>query len=280
MSNSALSDGFALTDPPLAFSGNIAATRLSPTYRLGLVVVALTMLLLPILYLGLIALTAAGVWWHATANVWIVTGRSGGQLRLLAYATPLVAGLVLMFFMVKPILARPSARKQPLPIDEADEPTLFAFIEEICRQVGAQRPRRVQVDCNVNASAGLIGSRFALLRRDLVLTIGLPLVAGLSARELAGVLAHEFGHFAQGGGMRLTAVVRGVNGWFARVVYERDAWDERLERWTKEADGRLAIVLLVTHVGVWISRRILYGLMLGGHAISCFMLRQMEYDAD
>ena len=61
-----------------------------------------------------------------------------------------------------------------------------------------------------------------VFKKDLVLTIGLPLVAGLSIREFGGVLAHEFGHFAQGGGMRLTALVRFVNGWFARVVYERD----------------------------------------------------------
>jgi Zn-dependent protease with chaperone function len=36
----------------------------------------------------------------------------------------------------------------------------------------------------------------------LVLVIGLPLAAGMSMRQVAGVLAHEFGHFAQGAGMR------------------------------------------------------------------------------
>ena len=113
-----------------------------------------------------------------------------------------------------------------------------------------------------------------------MLTIGLPLVAGLSIREFAGVLAHEFGHFAQGGGMRLTAIVRGVNGWFARVVYERDEWDETLERWSRETDFRLAFVLVIARGAVWVSRRVLTGLMFGGHAISCFMMRQMEYDAD
>jgi Zn-dependent protease with chaperone function len=280
MSASVISPGFALSNPPLAFTGTIAPTRLSLTYRLGLVIVAVTMLMLPLLYVGLIAATGAGVWWHAIGNVWLLRLGSSMQWRALLYATPLVAGIVLMFFMVKPILARPSARRQPLPIDAADEPVLFSFIDEICRQVGARRPRRVQVDCNVNASAGLIGGRLGLLRRELVLTIGLPLAAGLTVRELGGVMAHEFGHFAQGGGMRLTAVVRGVNAWFARVVYERDAWDETLERWSREADGRLGIVLGVARVAVWVSRWILYLLMLGGHAISCFMLRQMEYDAD
>jgi Zn-dependent protease with chaperone function len=279
MSPLAPSHGFALSGPPFVFSGRIAPARLSLTYRLGLVVVAVTMLLLPVLYLALIVVTGAAVWWHATANTWILSGNSAYQVRLVSYATPLVAGLVLMFFMVKPILARARAREQPFPIAAADEPALFAFIDQICRQVGARQPRRVQVACHVNASAGLMDGRLGLLQRDLVLTIGLPLVAGLSARQLAGVLAHEFGHFAQGGGMRLTAIVRSVNAWFARVVYERDAWDEQLEHWST-LDWRLASVMSVARLAVWLSRSVLYVLMVGGNAISCFMLRQMEYDAD
>jgi Zn-dependent protease with chaperone function len=248
-------------------------------YRVGLVIVAVAMLLLPLLYLALIGATGALVWWHVTENTWILDG-SGVQWRFLAYATPAVAGGVLVFFMVKPILARPSASRDPVPIDAHGEPVLFGLVEEICRQVRSPRPRRVCVDCAVNASAAFVPGPLRLLRRDLVLTVGLPLVAGLSIREFAGVLAHEFGHFAQGGGMRLTAIVRGVNAWFARVVYERDEWDVKLERWSRETDWRLAIVLVFARGAVWVSRRILAGLMIGGHAISCFMMRQMEYDAD
>lgn len=263
----------------LFFSGTIAPTRISPTYRLGLVVVAITMLLLPVLYLALIALIGVAVWWHVTSNTWILSG-SGMQWRLLVYLTPLVVGVVLLFFMVKPIFARPSARQDPLPVDEDSQPALFAFISEICRQVRAPLPRRVQVNCTVNASASFMRGSLSLLRHDLVLTIGLPLVAGLSVRQFGGVLAHEFGHFAQGGAMRLTAIVRGVNGWFARVVYERDEWDDNLDRWAQGSDWRIASVLKLARGSVWLSRRALTALMMGGHAISCFMMRQMEFDAD
>ena len=155
------------------------------------------------------------------------------QGRLLVYLGPALIGVVLMFFMVKPILARPSRNAIPFRSTRA-EPVLIAFIQAICRQIRAPMPRRVQVDCTVNASAGFMRQGIAgVLSNDLVLTIGLPLVAGLTVRQLGGVLAHEFGHFAQGGGMRLTAIVRGVNAWFARVVFERDEWDLRLEEWSK-----------------------------------------------
>ena len=55
-----------------------------------------------------------------------------------------------------------------------------------------------------------------------MLTVGLPLVEGLNVRQLGGVLAHEFGHFAQGSGMCLTYLIRSVNAWFGRVAYQRD----------------------------------------------------------
>lgn len=59
-----------------------------------------------------------------------------------------------------------------------------------------------------------------------VVMILLPvLYLGLTVRQLAGVIAHEFGHFTQGTAMRLTYLVGQVNLWFARVVYQRDAWD-------------------------------------------------------
>ena len=266
--------------PPLVLSGTIVPTRLSLLYRVGLVVVAVGMLLLPSLYLTVVAGSAAVVWWHLTANTWILSGSGGGQWRLLAYVAPAIIGVAVVFFMVKPVLARPAKRQDPVVLSPTEEPELFAFIQQICRQVRAPMPRRVQVDCQVNASASFLPGRLSTVRRDLVLTIGLPLVVGLSVRELGGVLAHEFGHFAQGGGMRLTTFVRGINHWFARVVYERDHWDEKLEKWSTEGDGRASIIFAIARGCVWLSRRLLFGLMMAGHAISCFMLRQMEYDAD
>ena len=259
-------------------SGTIEPTRLSPAYRLGLVVVASAMLLLPLLYLGIIVLAAAIVWWNL--NALALRDFSGTPFVTFAYLAPAGMGIVLIFFMLKPVLARPRRKQDPPSVLPDAEPVLFAFIEQICRQVRAPVPRLVQVDCRVNASAGFTGGFLGVLRKDLVLTIGLPLVERLSVRELGGVLAHEFGHFAQGGGMRLTALVRSINGWFARVVYERDRWDLDLEQWEKEKDGYTTIIIVAGRAAIWLSRRVLAGLMKAGRAISCFMMRQMEYDAD
>ena len=188
-----------------------------------------------------------------------------------------MAGGILIFFLVKPFFAAKAKRPEPITLDPEQEPLLFAFVQKVCGLVGAPAPCRIVVDCEVNASASL---RRGLWSKDLVLTIGLPLATGLEMRQFAGVLAHEFGHFAQGAGMRLTYIIRKINFWFARVVYERDEWDLKLEQYAKGGDWRVLIVLHTARGCVWLSRRILWALMHTGHAISCFMLRQMEYDAD
>ena len=211
-----------LAGAPFSFAGTLTPTRLSPAYRAGLVVVALAILLLPLVYLGVIGLAGSGVWWHLTRNVWLVQGKAGGgfsaQWRIIAYVAPALAGTMATLFMVKPVFARRQRPRPPMVLAPDDPPQLFSFIEQICAHVRAPIPRIVQVDCQVNASASFAPHWSSLLRRDLVLTIGLPLVHALSIRELGGVLAHEFGHFAQGSGLRLTMLVRGINGWFSRVV--------------------------------------------------------------
>jgi len=268
-----------------AFQGGIRPARISLLYQAGLLLVALTMVLLPLVYLAMVMAAGWGVYYFAVHCRFLVTSMQGGPrlylLKLLVYGGTLFVGAVLVFFMVKPLFARRQKRAQPLALNPGVDATLFAFIARICESVGAPMPRRIDLDCQLNASAGFRRGAFSLIGNDLVLTIGLPLVAGLTMREFAGVVAHEFGHFTQGFGMRLSYLIRSVNGWFARVVYERDAWDEWLTSWAEETeDWRAMIVVNFARLAVWLSRSLLAMLMYLGHGVSCFLLRQMEYDAD
>jgi len=112
------------------------------------------------------------------------------------------------------------------------------------------------------------------------LTIGLPLVAGLNLRQFAGVLAHEFGHFTQGFECgSLTSSVASTPGlleWSMSATHGT----RTLEEW-----GLRSMIggyhSSSTSPG-WRSgfRLLLAMLMYLGHGIGCFMLRQMEYDAD
>jgi len=261
-------------------SGPVPAAKISPLYKLGMAAVATAMVLLPLLYVALIGGVGYATYRYAITGLAVFEGDGGGQGKLLIYLGPLVIGALVVVFMIKPLFARRPQQVEPREISRQDEPQLFEFIERICDLVHAPRPRRVQVDLQVNASASFRRGFLSLFSQDLTLTIGLPLAAGLNVRQLGGVLAHEFGHFAQGAGMRLTFVIRSVSGWFSRVVYERDAWDEGLESAARNIDLRIGIILHLARFMIWLTRKLLWVFMMTGHAISCFMLRQMEFDAD
>jgi Zn-dependent protease with chaperone function len=264
-----------------ALSRPIDPVRVGPLYTAGLLLVAVTMVLLPLVYVGLIVLVAKLLWWHVVHDVTIFKGGGNAKGKLLVYLAPIIVGGVLLLFMVKPLFARRGKADKPLSLSRDREPLLFQFVDRLCVAVGSPAPVRIDVDCQVNASAAFRHQGpFAFLTRQLVLTIGLPLAAGLDVRQFAGVLAHEFGHFAQGTGMRVTYVIRSINRWFARVVYERDAWDEMLAGSAGEWGAGGALIVLTARLMVWVTRRVLWCLMMVGHGISSLMLRQMEFDAD
>jgi Zn-dependent protease with chaperone function len=268
-------------DPLAGLSERLPRPRLPAAYLLGLLLVSVGMIVLPLLYLALVAASAWAVYWWATHGFAMLFhgSVSGTNFRVIAYLGPLVCGGAVPLFLVKPLFARRPAPPGERYLERKDQPLLFRFIERLASVVGAPAPDRIVLDCQVNAGAGL---ELGLLRREgtaLVLSIGLPLVAGLTLPQLANVLAHEFGHFGQGAGMRLGRVIRAVNLWFQRVVYERDDWDEALAT-GREGEGWWAIACFGAQVLVGLGRRILYGLMVAGHGMSCYLSRQMEFDAD
>ncbi len=191
------------------FQGTVAAVPLRFRFRLGLVLVAIVTVLLPLIYLAVVASAGYGVYFHLTNNLWLLEGRGSYLVRGILYAGPAVVGGVLVFFMWKPLLARPAHVQTGVTIERADAPLLFELVERIRGAVRAPAPRALVLDSEVNASASFRRGLTSFARRDdLTLTIGLPLVAGLDIRQLSGVLAHELGHFAQGSSMRLTYLIR------------------------------------------------------------------------
>jgi predicted Zn finger-like uncharacterized protein len=254
-------------------------------YRLATVLAAFFMLLLPLLYLAMIGLVIAAICYHAVYSVALfehVRGR-GIFAALAIYIFPLLAGSLCVFFMFKPLFVRRARVVRERSITRGGEPLLFALVDKICKVVKAPRPRQINIDADVNASASFRNGIWSLFRRgDLTLTIGAPLAAGLTANQFVGILAHEFGHFSQGGGMKMTFIVRSINHWFARLVYERDEWDQWLADQIndEESDFRIKLVFFLSQVFVYLTRAVLWCFMMIGHVGCCILLRQMEYHAD
>jgi len=273
-------------DPATVFTGKIKRPGVGFFYTIGLAAVTFIMALMPVIYVALIALVIYATYYHAVHHIGIMSSRIGGLnprvwiFKFFIYATPIFIGSVVSLFMLKPLFARHRENYQPYALNPEAEPTLYAFIAKICEIVGAPMPRLIELDCEMNASASLRKGFASFIGRDLTLRIGMPLVAGLTVAEFAAVIAHEFGHFRQGLAMRLSYIVHRIDHWFARVIFERDSWDEWLEEMTTSEETWITLTAAFAIFSVGLSRQVLKLLMLCGHAVSCFLSRQMEYQAD
>lgn len=254
----------------------VAPPRVPLSYLLGLFLAGLLVLTLPLIYLAIIAAIGSGIAWHAVENAAIFESTSGLKGRVFAYVAPIVVGLAVLFALLKPFLA---PRRKPPPqytLKREDQPRLFAFIDAICTALRAPRPREVAIDNRVNASASLRSP----LSRDLRLTIGMPLFAGLNARQLGGVLAHEFGHFSQGFAMRFSFTLASIANWLNRCAHERDRWDDKLEQMGRDGGFFMQIIGALCRFFIGIGRAIIGALAWVGRMATLFLMRRMEFDAD
>jgi Zn-dependent protease with chaperone function len=267
-----------------ALQSDVPRVRTPILYRLMQLLVVLVMLVLPVVYIGLIGLLGYAVYLHTVNDVGMFQGIRSPRAMLfmfILYCVPIIGGVVTMFFMIKPFFAPRLEEHIPVTLTPEQQPKLFVLVENLCHAVKAPVPSEIVVDTQVNASASFRKGMLSFFGNDLTLTIGLPLVSCLSMNHFVGILAHEFGHFSQGAGMRLSYVISSINHWFARVVYERDQWDQTLvELGQASESGWIMLSVAFIRLMVWLSRRVLWILMLVGNIASCLLMRQMEYDAD
>ena len=260
------------------FEGTIPRPTQPAKYASSVLGVAALVVLIPVLYMA--AIVGFG-WlgaWYASASP-VLANPSFHKLVFL-YLAPLLAIAGVIVALIKPLLAPKEIQHKPYVLREDHDPLLFAFVHEVCDRVGAPRPKEIHLDCQVNASASFRRGIASFFSNDLVLTIGLPLVAGLTLRQFAGVLAHEFGHFTQSVGMRAGYVIFKVNRWLYKIAYHHDRWDETLEQWSLRHDNYLGTVLAIVIAAISGVRYVLRGLAWVGSTVSFYMLRQMEFDAD
>ncbi len=119
-------------------------------------------------------------------------------------------------------------------------------------------------------------------QKNFTLTLGIQIIAGLTIEELAGVMAHEFGHFSQSGSTFLHRMIQKINFWFAMAVYQPDAVDALIESTTDSDEGAssLSVLGFLLWILVGLGRIILWLLMQFGLFVSSSLLRRMEFDAD
>ncbi len=268
-----------------AFRGDFARPRITIAHRLVGLIVALLMLLLPVIYLSLIVGIGYATYWH-TVNDWVwVVNVPGGRAKILAglvYGAISFAGLLWVLSLIRPLFFFGHQQHEQTGLSREEEPVLFAFTDRLAEVVGSPKPDVINLSLDVNASASYQTTWFGLRRKQFCLTLGIPLLAGMTLNQVSGVIAHEFGHFSQSGSMFLDRIIRRINFWFANAVYGESSVDDFSNELMHDEDGNVLVVLFgfFTFLLVGFGKIVLWCLMMIGHGVSCTLMRRMEYDAD
>lgn len=278
-----------------SFQTNLPVEKKSIIYHIGLLLVTIAMVLLPCIYILLIITSGYGIYYYNNNPTLIDAVVSATskivQNEVVQRTFPIIFPTIIVFvqiiFLALPIVSSVFRfivnliiRKKLRTLNPKEEPLIYYFVDQICKSINSPTPKRINITPEPNASASFRNGLPSIIRGDdLVLTIGLPLITTLNVQQLGGIVAHECGHFSQRFGFRLHYIIYSINNWFARVVYERGAFEVWVKNELSKA-GVYAILGWISLIYIWITRIILWIFMKVGRIISSFMSRQMEFDAD
>ncbi|MDH5388382.1 MAG: M48 family metallopeptidase [Gammaproteobacteria bacterium] len=270
-----------LKDFEALINKDIPKVKVAGKYKLGLLLAIIISTIAPLIYLGIIAGLIAGIVAYINNLPDILSEISGGTAKLATIIIPTFIPSILLLFLIKPLFARHPARREYI-LKRNQFPALFNLVDVMCNKIGVPVPVQISVNNDVNASASSMHGLLSLIRGQLKLTVGLPLITGMSLRQLTGVLAHEFGHFSQASAMTAYYLVNTINYWFYNRAYEPDTWDKRLETWFEKADWHFLITIAImgAKLGIFLTRKLFAVLFVLNHKTTQFMSRHMEYDAD
>lgn len=250
-------------------------TKLSPSYNFRAFLAVLSILLFFILYFSLV--TALGYMVYM-AIIYEVENINKFTILLKLGA---IAGAVMLFlFTLKFIfkLRNPQIENR-IKLDNDANPELVEFINNICIETGAPRPKSIYVDPDVNAYVSYSNMWLSLIlpvKKDL--TIGMGLISCLNLNEFKAVTSHEFGHFAQSS-MKIGSYIISANTIIHDMIFTRDKWDEILEKW-RGTDIRLSAAAWVITPIIWLIRQVLKLFYSFLNVMYSSLSREMEFNAD
>ncbi len=250
-------------------------TALTGSYQVRAALAVVAIALFFVLFTALVAATAWLVWLAIIYPIHDIN-----KLTIIAKLGAIAGAFMLFAFTLKfAFKLKNHVPTNRIELKREKHPRLFAFVERICAETKAPRPRKIHADPDVNAYVAYTNTWLSLIlpvKKDL--TIGLGLVSILDRSEFKVVTAHEFGHFAQRS-MRIGSYIISANTIIHDMIYNRDKWDEMLDQW-RGADLRLSFVAWIITPVIWLIRKTLGLFYVLLNRLHSSLSREMEFNAD
>ena len=248
-----------------AFDSRMTPPAVPLGRKLFTVAVAGVLLILPLFYIAALGGLGYGIFWLATSSY-------GRELSPAVFWIAIVTAALLLLCLLKPLVEPRRLLVEVYPLTADKEPLLTEFLQLIGKQVNAAPPARVQTECSTRLELDS--------RRGGTLTIGLPLAASLSAEQLAGLIGGQLAHVRKNAGCGPTNLIRSINGWLWRSIYEDGRFDAWLARVAQRPKFSLAKLLVPLRAAKLVTQAVLFIPMFIGNTLAQNLVRQSELDAD
>ena len=189
-----LSDTYSQEDIRNGFRAEVRSQKLSVGERVSMVLSAFMAVTVPAGFMVLVGV-ALFVWIGSTvsylreptSSLWWASVLVFGNLFLLGFVVAMARRLVLIG----------RRRKEFLNVTVHQQPELHAFVNHIADLLGGPLPSAIKLDAEVGLILRPAAWRNAVMGVGPEVVIGLPLLYGLSARQLSGVIAHAYAGYTR-----------------------------------------------------------------------------------
>ncbi|PCH76969.1 MAG: hypothetical protein COB98_04770 [Flavobacteriaceae bacterium] len=250
-------------------------TKLPASYQFRAALAILAILLFFVMYFGLVVLLG-----YLAYYAFVYDMGSVNKLTILLKIGAIAGAVMLFVFTLKFVFKlknhKPTNR---IKLKKDDHPELWSFIDTICKETGAPRPKTIFIDPDVNAYVSYTNVWLSLLfpvKKEL--TLGLGLISCLNLSEFKAVVSHEFGHFAQRS-MKIGSYINSANAIIHDMIFTRDSWDNLLDQW-RNSDIRLSAAAWIITPMIWVIRKVLSLFYQFLNVMYSSLSREMEFNAD
>lgn len=212
---------------------------ISLAQQLRLNLTAAVMLVLPLMYLGAIALIGRALLAQLGSGMTLFA-EYNPLLAIPMFVLPLLALLGLGLLWLEPIWPSKSADDNSVDLDPTTQAETYAWCGRLCRTLDVPEPTSLRLSLAPASRAELTNGVTSLVHQTLELRLSASQVAGLDARELACIVGHELARFADWRIMKLAYLIDAIHRRFARGLDRESGVSLRLARLARHDDERLA----------------------------------------
>jgi hypothetical protein len=230
-------------------------------YKPALLIATALESLLTLLYVVLLVGAVLLLAYHALVSGWLFEVIPVMALAALLYAVMLLGGTALILLLAKPLLGL-FRRKEPVfELTQEIEPEFFNYVAEISALVGVKTPAKILVNNGALLTVQPVRSWRGIRNRDLQLTVGLALLAGLNSRQLAALLVQALHPWRPGLHPVLGRLLNGNIRWLHRAGYGSDIVDRKLREWQQRFKGAAPLLQKLATFASWSAKPAIWRLV-------------------